>query len=721
MFPRAALRLLGPLLLAVAALSALRRAPPPDVPGLPLMVLDGNGKIVGGHGGWDLATTTTVAWDLPSPTAAQLRPTENSNEPVSADNTPPVDAQVPVEPPAAPSGGESALLSVGTAPALVWHRTFGDWNSSAGAVAMTLRWAEGTPDPAIPGVLRADAVHYLRIRAAGVFSAQLRSDTAVVPVYIRPLEAEAERVYLAGSAPLVTWQDDGERTYNRWGGKLAAERPPGSAAEGPSGRLFHPERIRKGKGPAEAPYDPSPDVPRGQGFELPFEDPATDEIREWELAFLVPGEDAGGDAEFELTVRNLEPRSSITEPWICSVAISYQDADLPKWTAVSDFLQDMREYCGADRERRDYLNRGNKWPGRPDNTPYNASYVFRQRLRFEQHASPDRKRAIAELYSFVNGVPPAPNPAGQGYRMTRSSLSFGRWLLSPSPNYTVTSPDVFPTRETCPLLYFKDNRSAVCEDPSRRIYRYLPFEASSRAQWLPIRWLTKRCLWRQQPVVLGDSLASQIYNGISCYLRLYAGTMDLFLGALANAQSFPVKFFHPLYPDRGGRLPTFDEYLFYRNSLPWDRSVRIVLWQIGVWPTSYSDSRLWERGMDLLGSFFARDRDEHNLTTYVATVTPPQTLIADGGWTKAPGYQTRGRAAKWNWLLRRTMRRWGVEVVDTYGVLEPRFDERTDNAHYCHGGGSFWGRIGLGMVLIGRAPAAVFELAAYAMARICPE
>jgi hypothetical protein len=271
--------------------------------------------------------------------------------------------------------------------------------------------------------------------------------------------------------------------------------------------------------------------------------------------------------------------------------------------------------------------------------------------------------------------------------MARSTLSIGRWIKYTRPvNYTIGSLDIQPQRETCPLLFFKDNRSELCEGPDKPIYHFLPYLAPTRADWIYPKWLAKVCNWNLQPLVMGDSLASYLSNGMSCHMMLADGMNELFLGNIANTQLWPVKFFNPLFPDRGGKLPTFDEYLWYRNQLSWDRKVRVAIWQIGVWPTSYSDSRLWLRGLDLFGSFLARDKEEFNVTTYMATVTPPQTLIADGGWMKGPGYQTRGRAHKWNWILRRTMAKWGIEVIDTWSPLEPRFDQRTDNAHYCHGG-----------------------------------
>lgn len=339
---------------------------------------------------------------------------------------------------------------------------------------------------------------------------------------------------------------------------------------------------------------------------------------------------------------------------------------------------------------------GNRFPGRPNNTPYNASFVYRQTMTFVPPDNPpadpslELTYAIDTIHYFVYGKPPSLRSPNSFYKMwPRTALGLGRWIKYPGPvNYTVGSLDILPRRKTCPLLFFKDNRSSICENQDRPDFRFLPFLAPARKNWIYPRWLTQQCAWNLQPLIMGDSLASSLANALSCHMMLGFGMVELFLGNVANTQLWPVKFFHPLFPDKGGKLPTFDEYLYYRNALSWDRKVRITLWQIGVWPTSYSDSKLWLRGLDLLGSFLARDKEEFNVTGYVATITPPQTLIVDGGWMKGPGYQTRGRAHKWNWLLRKVMNKWGVEVIDTWSPLEPRFDERTDNAHYCHGGES---------------------------------
>ena len=76
-------------------------------------------------------------------------------------------------------------------------------------------------------------------------------------------------------------------------------------------------------------------------------------------------------------------------------------------------------------------------------------------------------------------------------------------------------------------------------------------------------------------------------------------------------------------------------------------------------------------------------------TTFVATATPPQPLVHEGAWGQGAGYLTRGRAFKWNWMLRLAMKRWDVEVVDMWSPLDPRMDDRTDISSYCHRCGLF--------------------------------
>jgi hypothetical protein len=233
------------------------------------------------------------------------------------------------------------------APTLLWERTFDEWNRTEGKVAMSLKWDQ-SPGSTVgfPNVLKTDKVYFFTIKGPGVFSAMLRGKRTIIPVYGRPHEAEAERVYLAGAPEPVSWQRDadsdmGGYVANRWGGKLSQQRPPNADSEKASGqRYFSPANINRGKGPPDAPYSKTSEVPKDAGFGAEIQEPPTDEIRHWEFAFAVSSNDTGDS--YELVVRNLEPLSMITEPWICSIGISYQDEDIPQYVEKSDFLRDMR-------------------------------------------------------------------------------------------------------------------------------------------------------------------------------------------------------------------------------------------------------------------------------------------------------------------------------------------------------------------------------------------
>lgn len=238
------------------------------------------------------------------------------------------------------------------APTLVWKSTFEEWNKSNGEVAMALQWdvAPGsrTNTPyALPDVLVHDQVYFFNIKARGVFNAVLRSETAILPVYLRPNEEEASRVYLENAAEPVSWirdadSDMGGYVANRWGGKLSSNRPANADPEQASGqRLWRPGVINKGKGPESLPYyQASESLPKDQGFSTPFPEMSTDEIKVWELAFFVPSSDS--HEVYQLEIRNLEPVSSISEPWVCSLGISYHDEDIPKYVEKSDLLRDVR-------------------------------------------------------------------------------------------------------------------------------------------------------------------------------------------------------------------------------------------------------------------------------------------------------------------------------------------------------------------------------------------
>jgi hypothetical protein len=233
------------------------------------------------------------------------------------------------------------------APTLLWDRTFDEWNRAEGRVPMSLKWDQ-SPGSTVgfPNVLKTDKVYFFNIKAPGVFSAMLQGKRTIIPIYGRPNEEEAERVYLAGAPDPVSWQRDadsdmGGYVANRWGGKLSQTRPPNADPEQASGqRYYSPASVNRGKGPQDAPYSKTSEVPQDAGFGAEIQEPPTDEVRHWEFAFAVSANDTGDD--YELIVRNVEPLSTITEPWICSIGISYQDDEIPQYVGKSDFLRDMR-------------------------------------------------------------------------------------------------------------------------------------------------------------------------------------------------------------------------------------------------------------------------------------------------------------------------------------------------------------------------------------------
>ncbi|KAI9018458.1 hypothetical protein DFJ74DRAFT_708628 [Hyaloraphidium curvatum] len=108
----------------------------------------------------------------------------------------------------AKSGVPEALpfYSLRTAPSLVWNATFEDWLSSNGTVPIRLSWTSTEPEfVGLPGKLLADKLHYFNIRAPGVFTAYLKSETSIVPVFLRPRASEAERLYLSAKTTSRTW------------------------------------------------------------------------------------------------------------------------------------------------------------------------------------------------------------------------------------------------------------------------------------------------------------------------------------------------------------------------------------------------------------------------------------------------------------------------------------------------------------------------------------
>lgn len=376
-------------------------------------------------------------------------------------------------------------------------------------------------------------------------------------------------------------------------------------------------------------------------------------------------------------------------------------------------------YCGSGRSQADFLTRSASFPGWPAHTPFNASFVYQQTIKFylrkeleEMGINPGDQvdyvsksqgalrlqfirlylqglrpsLALRTLHKFLYGEPLITAEPKIKYRLTRSALSLGRWMRHwGSVNYTKGSPSVLPTRSTCPDMFHNDYRRSICESPMRIEWRWMPFAVDQRHLWIYPPFLMKHCFWNNQPLIMGDSVGASLGNAMTCQSIIYGGMREFRLGPAASVEAFAIKLFNPLYPDKGGTLPTYEEYLWYRNQLPWDRKVKIVLWQMSLGPVSFTNSTLWYRGLDLFASFLARDKELFNISSYVATATPPQPLIHDGG-AKTPGYYTRGRAFKWNWVLRKVMARWHIPVVDTWTPLESRFDERIDNIHYCFRG-----------------------------------
>lgn len=253
------------------------------------------------------------------------------------------------------------FYSLRSAPSLVWKSGFEEWNASAGAKRMQLAWQGSTAEAkpkGLPSKLMLDKVHYIQIRAKGVFSAYLKGESSIIPVFIRPAESEARRVYGARSAEPVSMEWDGVsevveddegtvwRPTNRWGGHISPDSNlNGTAVPGlrkVKGRLKPSSKLNGGKGSSGVPPLLSSSVPVDVGYDMPFPESPHDGIKQWELAFFVPVTDGYGGRPYTLYIRNLEPESSIMEPWMCNLAIGNSEQGWPTWLNTSDVARDVR-------------------------------------------------------------------------------------------------------------------------------------------------------------------------------------------------------------------------------------------------------------------------------------------------------------------------------------------------------------------------------------------
>jgi len=231
------------------------------------------------------------------------------------------------------------------------------------------------------------------------------------------------------------------------------------------------------------------------------------------------------------------------------------------------------------------------------------------------------------------------------FPLDRSTLSLGRWVAQGDlANDTKSAGH-------CAQMFQQSHEKQCLTDLH---FRFLPFSAKSRADWIYPPWLTKHCSWNYQPLVLGDGFASKLSSAMTCFSVMSSQMKETNLTTAVSMDHFTAKLFNPLYPDYHN-LPTYEDYVYHRTLLPLKRKVKIVVWQFGSWAIAASNSNAWYRGLDLMASFMARDRLLHNITSFVTAAIPT------GG-----EHHTLERAFKWNWILQRVMKRWGIGFIDTW-------------------------------------------------------
>ncbi|KAI9014228.1 hypothetical protein DFJ74DRAFT_287750 [Hyaloraphidium curvatum] len=358
-------------------------------------------------------------------------------------------------------------------------------------------------------------------------------------------------------------------------------------------------------------------------------------------------------------------------------------------------------------------------------------------------------KVIEALFRFVYRPPPgmtAADIAADPRLFSLGTYESAAPDLPPSNASKATPGNIWmrPTVEMCPWVFERHAVGSNCSSRPGQLY-FRPLFAPERKDWLISKERLARCVREERVKIVGDSLAGLFTHAMNCACMRYTGK-NCFWAPMdsrgANGQVFPLHYFASLHPPEGTDPPR--ELLRYLVSTK--QGSGVVLWQLGAWPIAYTNSTVWQRAFtrileemqtDLgterdLWRDWAQRRDRHRTAEgerevaessgqangsvnatgpkarnfkeepvpqvprryLFATATPFQTFIEPLTWLRMPAFQTLGRALKYNHLLLEAHNaQWAlvkqadqrVEIVDTFRILEQRFDARTDNAHYCPG------------------------------------
>lgn len=187
--------------------------------------------------------------------------------------------------------------------------------------------------------------------------------------------------------------------------------------------------------------------------------------------------------------------------------------DLERWALVSSLGRRIFDFCA--RTPGYPWNRGHAFTANEAQVPVPT---------LDDSPIVDRWITVVAASRGVSNVTAAVSQAAGLLHGSASRLfpdggrdSIGYWERNGRDSSEVGSEDFAPTNLTCELRVSQDN--PVCATPTWRWRHY----ARPRRQWLLGPDSLKKCAKDRKIVVMGDSLGSQLVQGLKCLLGGYAG------------------------------------------------------------------------------------------------------------------------------------------------------------------------------------------------------
>lgn len=204
-----------------------------------------------------------------------------------------------------------------------------------------------------------------------------------------------------------------------------------------------------------------------------------------------------------------------------------------------------------------------------------------------------------------------------------------------------------------------------------------------RANWLLSPAEVRSCVAARRFVVVGDSLGHNIWVGLSCFLQGYSGIAEAdFTLQMVGRQPETL----PLFASRGTPwIASYQDFLEIINFSPNRATGTDFIYQVGMWPISFTASTEWARGFHRLLGFIKQFQAAEGAGSrhWIGQATAVHSDVLDSGG-RGPLWQTASRTALYNRILRDVVSQYGhVRMLDNFGPTLSRFDGRLDNCHIC--------------------------------------